>query len=75
MITEAEFKVSEVVHQIDTRIDYGPVAVDGKLLVLPVRTILNTEVVPNGDSGVGKYTTRRTLFTSEYKDYQPAAAH
>jgi len=73
MITEAEFKASEVVHQIITRIDYGPVAVGGKMLVLPVRTILNTEVVPNGDSGAGRYTTRHTLFTSEYKDYQPAA--
>jgi hypothetical protein len=73
MITEAEFKTSDVVHQIDTRIDYGPVAVGGKMLVLPVRTILNTEVVPNGDSGAGRYTTRHTLFTSEYKDYQPAA--
>jgi len=73
MITEAEFKTSEVVHQIDTRIDYGPVAVGGKMLVLPVRTILNTEVVPNGDSGASRYTTRHTLFTSEYKDYQPAA--
>jgi hypothetical protein len=47
----------------------------GRTSVLPVRTILKTEVVPNGDSGVGKYTTRRTLFTSEYKDYQPAGAH
>jgi hypothetical protein len=73
MITEAEFKTSEVVHQIDTRIDYGLVAVGGKMLVLPVRTILNTEVVPNGDSGASRYTTRHTLFTSEYKDYQPAA--
>ena len=73
MITEAEFKASEVVHQIDTRIDYGPVAVGGKVLVLPVRTILNTEVVPNGESGAGRYTSRRTLFTSEYKGYQLAA--
>ncbi len=75
MITEAEFKASEVVHQIDTRLDYGPVTVGGKLLILPVRTILNTEVVPNGDSGARRYSTRHTLFTSEYKNYQPAGAH
>jgi len=34
---------------------------------------VNTEVVPNGDSGsAGKYSVRRTLFTSEYKNYQTA---
>jgi hypothetical protein len=37
-----------------------------------VRTVINTEVVPGGDSGASGYSTRRTLFTSEYKDYQPA---
>ncbi|HMD76830.1 MAG TPA: hypothetical protein VKG86_05590 [Terracidiphilus sp.] len=73
MITEAELNPSEVVHQVDTRIDYGPVKVGARILVAPVRTIVNTEVVPNGTSGVGGYSTRRTLFTSEYKDYQPAA--
>ena len=73
MITEAELKPSEVVHQVDERIDYGPVTVGGKTVVVPVRTIVNTEVVPNGDSGAaGKFSIRRTLFTSEYKDYQPA---
>jgi len=68
----ADLKPSEVVHQVDERIDYGPVTVGGKVVVLPVRSITNTEVVPNGDSGAaGKYSTRRTLFTSEFKDYQP----
>ncbi len=72
MITQAELKPSDVVHQVDERIDYGPVTVGGKTVVVPVRTIINTEVVPNGDSGsAGKYSVRRTLFTSEYKDYQP----
>jgi hypothetical protein len=72
MITIAELKPTEVVHQVDTRIDYGPVNVGGgKTLVLPVKTIINTEVVPNGDSGsAGKYSTRTTLFTSEYKNYE-----
>jgi hypothetical protein len=74
MITQAELNPSDVVHQLDTRIDYGPVKVGARVLVAPVRTIINTEVVPNGTSGVGGYSTRRTLFTSEYKDYQPAAA-
>jgi len=71
LVTAAEIKPSEVVHQVDTRIDYGPVTVAGKAMVLPVRTVVDTEVVPNGDSGAaGKYTVRRTLFTSEYKDYK-----
>lgn len=73
MITMADLKQSEVVHQVDERIDYGPVTVGGKTVVVPVRSIINTEVVPNGDSGsAGKFSIRRTLFTTEYKDYQPA---
>jgi hypothetical protein len=68
----ADFKNTDVVHQEDQRIDYGPVTVDGKTLVLPVKTVISTEVVPNGDSGAGKYSTRHTLFTAEYKDYAAA---
>ncbi len=73
MITSADLKPTEVVHQVDERIDYGPATVGGKTLIVPIRTIVNTEVVPNGDSGAaGRYSTRRTLFTSEFKDYEPA---
>ena len=76
MITEAELKPTEVVHRQDTRIDYGPVAVDGKALVLPVKSYINSEVVPNGDSGAGGYSIRKTLFNMAYKDYQLAfSAH
>jgi hypothetical protein len=76
MITEAELKPSEVVHQVDERIDYGPVTVGSKMLVLPIKSIIDTEVVPNGDSGAaGRYSVRRTLFTSEYKDYQIAGGN
>jgi hypothetical protein len=75
MITEAELKPSDVVHQQDTRIDYGPVKVGDKTFVLPVRTVINTEVVPNGDSqAAGRYSTRCTLFTIEYKNHQLAGA-
>jgi hypothetical protein len=72
MITMAELKPSEVVHQVDTRVDYGPVKVGDAMLIVPVKTVINTEVVPTGDSGSGGYTTRRTLLTSEYKNYQVA---
>jgi hypothetical protein len=75
MIVQAEFKPSEVVHRIDTRIDYGPVKAGIMMFMAPVKTYINTEVVPNGDSGAATYTTRCTLFTSEYKDYRIAGAN
>lgn len=75
LITIAEFKNTDVVHQEDQRIDYGPFTVGDKTLVLPMRNLINTEVVPAGDSGsAGKYSTRRTLLTSEYKDFQLAGS-
>jgi hypothetical protein len=41
-------------------------------MVLPVKTVLNTVVAPNGDISAARFTTRRTLFISEYKNYQAA---
>ncbi|HEY1161393.1 MAG TPA: hypothetical protein VGE83_12220 [Terracidiphilus sp.] len=70
LVTDAEFKTSDVVHQEDQRIDYGPVTVGGKALVLPIKTVVNTEVVPHGESGSGTFLLRHTLFTAEYKDYK-----
>src|SRR6185437_3200762 len=72
MVVEMEPKTSDVVHQLDTRIDYAPVDVGGKSLVLPVKSWIATEVVPNGDSGSGGFSTRCTLFSSDYKSYQLA---
>jgi hypothetical protein len=74
MITIAELKPSDVVHQQQTRTDYGPATLGGKAVVLPSRTIVSTEVVPNGDSGAGKYAVRNTYLSTEYKDYQLAGA-
>ncbi len=70
LITQTEEKNSDEVHQDDERIDYGPITVDGKSLILPVRSVVITDVVPNGESGVGGITDRNTLFISEYKNYQ-----
>lgn len=70
LVTQGEFKTSDVVHQEDQRIDYTPVTVGDKALVLPTEAIVNTEVVPNGDSGAGKFVLRHTLFVAEYKDYK-----
>ncbi len=72
MVTELEQKPTEMVHQLDTRIDYAPVAVGGKMLVLPLKSYMITEVVPNGEAGSGGFSTRTTLFTSEFKGYQLA---
>jgi len=75
MITQAEFKPTEVVHQLDTRVDYAPVKVGSNIMILPIKTVIDNEVVPNGDSeAAGKFSTRCTLFTIEYKDYQLADA-
>jgi hypothetical protein len=43
-------------------------------LMVPARTIVNTEWVPAGESGAGTYSTRWALFASEYKDYQLTGA-
>lgn len=69
LITQAELKPSEIVRREDTRIDYEPVQLGSEILVLPVRTVVNTEVVPSGESGASRYSIRCTLFTSEYKEY------
>jgi hypothetical protein len=74
LVTQAEFKNNAVVHQEDQRIDYAPVAVGAKTMVLPMKTFVLTEVVPNGESqGSGKFTTRHTFFTAEYTNYQPGS--
>ncbi|HVZ83192.1 MAG TPA: hypothetical protein VG893_05910 [Terracidiphilus sp.] len=70
MIVQDETKKSDEVHQLDERVDYGPATVDGKQLVVPMRTVTLTQVVPNGDSGsAGAYSERNTFFTTEYKNY------
>ena len=69
MVVEAELTPSAVVHQLNTRIDFAPTPAGGQMRVLPVRTIINSEVVINGESGAGGYGIRHTLFISELKDY------
>ena len=73
VVTQAELKPTDFVHQEDMRIDYAPVPVGGKTYVLPVRSFTFTEVVPNGDNYAARYSVRHTLFNVTYKDYQPAA--
>jgi hypothetical protein len=70
LITESDFKNSDVVNREDQRIDYLPVAIGGKTLVLPSKSFIDTEVVPNGDPSGGKSAIRHTLFSADYKDYK-----
>jgi hypothetical protein len=69
LLTVADMKPFETVHQEETRIDYGAVTVGAKTVVVPIRTIIDTEVFPEGGSA-GKRTIRRTLYTADIKDYK-----
>ena len=69
LVTQADLKGSKV-HQEDTRIDYGPVTVAGKQLIVPVQSYVNTEVVASDAPGAGKYIVRRTMFAADYRGYQ-----
>jgi len=71
LITEAELKPTDPVHQEEMRIDYGPVTVGSATLNLPVNTFTITEVVPNGDDAGATFSVRHTLFRASYKDYRP----
>jgi hypothetical protein len=74
MIIEAELKPSDVVHQLDTRVDFGPVKVGQGTIIAPIRSVINSVVVPNGEAQTGGYKTRCTLFTSDYTDYRIGAS-
>jgi len=73
MITQAEFKPTDLVQREDSRIDYTRTMIDGKLYVVPTRTVLLTTVIPNGDS-YRAYSARQTLFDISYAKYAPAPA-
>lgn len=70
LITKADPKVTDFVHQEDIRVDYEPVQVNGTPYVLPTHTTILSTVVPNGDSYV-KFSARRTLFDINYSNYKP----
>jgi hypothetical protein len=74
LVTQAELKPTDFVHQEDIRIDFGPVPVGGQIYLLPLDSFTITEVVPNGDNYAARYSVRHTIFTSTYKSYQPAEA-
>jgi hypothetical protein len=69
LITKADLKPTDLVQQEDIRVDYGPVEVAGKQYVVPLHSMILTQVVPNGNS-FAKYSTRRTLFDIAYTNYR-----
>jgi hypothetical protein len=75
LVVNGEFKSSDVMHYEDTRIDYGPVTVGDKTLVLPVDSFTNTEVVPGGEDAAAKVSLRHTFLNAQYKNYQLAGGH
>ena len=71
VITQAELKPTDFVHQEDMRIDYGQVLIDGQPRILPVESFTLNEVVPNGDNYAARYSIRHTLFHVVYTNYEP----
>jgi len=67
-VMEADLKKSDFVREDDTRIDYGPVIVNGKTMILPVQSFVLTTLVPAGDSGQ-RVAERRTLLEIHYANY------
>ncbi|MFP5226952.1 MAG: hypothetical protein ACLGXA_04940 [Acidobacteriota bacterium] len=72
-IMRAEMKKSDFVQQEDTRIDYGPVTMGAKTMLLPQESFVLTRVIPAGDSGQ-RIAERRTLFDVRYSNYGEAGS-
>jgi hypothetical protein len=70
IITHAELKPSDFVHQEIMRTDYDHLVVGGKECVLPVDSFTIVALVPNGDSVSGGYSERHTLFSIKYENYR-----
>ena len=74
VITRAEMKPTDLVLREDRRIDYGPVVVAGKQLMLPRVSITAMVAVPNGDNNTDTRTIRHTFFLASYQYYKLAVA-
>ncbi len=69
LITQADFKPTDFVHSESTRIDYEFRTLNSQTLLLPVRTVTLTELVPNGDSNAARYAIRHQIVTEDLKDF------
>jgi hypothetical protein len=70
VITYADLKPTDYVHQEAVRTDYSPIVVDGKEYVLPLESFTVNEVVPGGESNSIAYSVRHALFNVMYTNYQ-----
>ncbi len=71
-ITTGDFKNTDFVHAESFRTDYAAQKIDGKVLVVPARTFLVADIVPNGDSYVAYYAVRHMMITQTWSDYKLA---
>jgi hypothetical protein len=70
VITDAELKPTDFIHQEIMCVDYDRVVVNGRPFVLPIDSFSIVEVVPSGESYSGSYSVRHTLFSVEYQNYR-----
>jgi hypothetical protein len=70
VITYAELKPTDYIHQEAVRTDFSPTVVDGKEYVLPLESFTINEVVPGGESNSIAYSVRHALFSVMYTNYQ-----
>ena len=75
LIVEPELYASDVVHQIDTRIDYGLVKAGQGTFMVPVSSVVNSVEEPNRETNTNNNSTRTTLFSSEYSEYHLSQAN
>lgn len=70
VLTYAELKPTDYVHQEASRTDFSATVVDGKEYVLPMESFTVNEVVPGGESNSIAYSVRHNLFNVMYANYQ-----
>jgi hypothetical protein len=70
LIMQAEFSPSDPVHREDTRIDYGPVKVEDKALIVPIRAYLQVALVPRGNNDTLGYAEDLNYSEAEFRNYR-----
>ena len=69
-ITTGDFNKTDFIHAETFRTDYAAQKIADKVLVVPTRTFLVADIVPNGDSYVAYYAVRHMMVTQTYSDYK-----
>lgn len=74
LITIAEPKPTDNVHQEAIRVDYSSVNIGAARYVLPLASFSMTEVVPGGTTDMRTYAVRHTLINRTYTRYKEGPA-